>query len=103
MPRDSLKRIGISIPAPILSDLRKFVPERKRSEYIVKALQEKIREDKKRMLRERMTEGYLSNAATDAETAEAWRFLEEEAGVVMGVHESKKTYGRKPCGSSKKR
>ncbi|MHB8845959.1 MAG: hypothetical protein ACYC7L_14570 [Nitrospirota bacterium] len=103
MPHNSLKRIGISIPSVILSDLQKFVPERKRSEYIVKALQEKIRDDKKRMLREKMTEGYLSNAATDADTAEEWRHLEEEAGVLTGVHESKKTYGRKPGGASKKR
>ena len=98
-----VKRIGISIPGPILKDLQELVPERKRSEYIVKALQEKIEDEKMRRLRESMIAGYKANAALDPELAEKWRLLEEEADALIGVRESKKQYGRKPGGSSKKR
>ncbi len=103
MSVSAVKRIGISIPDPILKDLQALVPERKRSEYIVKALQEKIEEEKKRRLHDKMISGYKANAAEDTETAEEWRLLEEEADAFIGVQESKKKYGRKPGGSSKKR
>jgi len=99
----SIKRIGVSIPDSILKDLRALIPERKRSDYIVRVLREKIGEEKKRKLREKMIAGYRANSATDAETAEAWRSLEEEADSLMGVREPKKAYGRKPSGVSKKR
>ena len=45
MSINTVKRIGISIPDPVLKDLQSLVPERKRSEYIVKVLREKIEED----------------------------------------------------------
>jgi metal-responsive CopG/Arc/MetJ family transcriptional regulator len=103
MSTSTVKRIGISIPDPILKDLQSLVPERKRSEYIVKALREKIEEEKKRRVREKMIEGYKANAGEDADTAEAWRMLEEEAVSLIGVGELKKPYGRKSRGPSKKR
>jgi metal-responsive CopG/Arc/MetJ family transcriptional regulator len=103
MSFSSVKRIGISIPDPVLKDLQALAPERKRSEYIVKALQEKIEEEKKRRLHDKMIAGYKANAAVDAETAEDWRLLEEKADALIGVREPKKQYGRKPRGSSKKR
>ncbi len=103
MSFSTVKRIGISIPDPVLKDLQAFVPARKRSEYIVKALQEKIEEEKKRRLREQMIAGYKANADRDAEMAEEWRLLEEEAAAIIGVRERKKRYGGKPRGSSKKR
>jgi metal-responsive CopG/Arc/MetJ family transcriptional regulator len=99
----AIKRIGISIPDSVLKDLRILIPERKRSEYIVKALREKIEEEKKRKLHEKMIAGYRVNMAADAETAEAWRSLEEEADLLISVREPKKAYGRKPSGVSKKR
>jgi metal-responsive CopG/Arc/MetJ family transcriptional regulator len=103
MSTTTIKRIGISIPGPVLKDLQLLVPERKRSEYIVKALQEKIEEEKKRRLREKMIKGYKANATDDADMSEAWRLLEEEADSLIGVQESKKPYGRKSGGPSKKR
>jgi CopG family transcriptional regulator/antitoxin EndoAI len=103
MTYSAFKRIGISIPDPILKDLQALVPERKRSEYIVKALQEKMEEEKKRRLHDKMIEGYKANADADKETAEDWFALEEEADALIGIREPKKTYGRKPGGSSKKR
>jgi len=103
MSISTVKRIGISIPDPVLKDLQSLVPERKRSEYIVRALREKIEEEKKRRVREKMIEGYKANAGADADTAEAWRMLEEEADSIIGVRESKKPYGRKSRGPSKKR
>lgn len=45
-----------------------------------------------RKLRDRMTEASLSNAVTDAETEESWRFLAEEAGLLMGVRASKNKF-----------
>jgi metal-responsive CopG/Arc/MetJ family transcriptional regulator len=96
----TVRKICISIPEPILKDLQDLVPERKRSEYIVKALQEKIEDEKMRRLREKMIAGYKVNAAPDAEMAEEWRLLEEEADALMGVREPQKQYGRRPRGSS---
>lgn len=98
-----VKRIGISIPNPVLKDLQALVPERKRSEYIVRALQEKIEEEKKRRLHDQLISGYKTHAAADAEMAEEWRFIEEEADALISVRETKKQYGRKSGGSSKKR
>lgn len=103
MSFSTVKRIGISIPGPVLKDLQDLVPARKRSEYIVTALREKIEDEKMRRLREKMIAGYKANAASDAEMAEEWRLLEEEAGALMGVREPQKQYGRRPRGSSKKR
>jgi hypothetical protein len=103
MSFSSVKRIGISIPDLILKDLQALVPERKRSEYIVKALREKIEEEKKQRMHDKMITGYKANSAVDAGTAEEWRHLEEEADALIGVREPKKSYGGKPRGSSKKR
>lgn len=103
MSISAVKRIGISIPGAILKDLQALVPERKRSEYIVRALREKIEDEKKRKLHDKLIAGYTANSAADAEMAEEWRLLEEEADALIGVRESKKQYGRKPRGSSKKR
>jgi metal-responsive CopG/Arc/MetJ family transcriptional regulator len=103
MSFSSIKRIGISIPAPVLKELQALVPERKRSEYIVKALVGKIEEEKKRRLHDKMTAGYKAGAAVDAGTAEEWRLLEEEADALMGVREPIKPYGGKTRGPSKKR
>ena len=99
----AVKRIGISIPGAVLKDLQSLVPERKRSEYIVRALQEKIEDEKKRRLHDKLIAGYKTNAIADAELAEEWRPLEEEADALVGVRESIKQYGRKSGGSSKKR
>jgi len=99
----AVKRIGISIPGPVLKDLQALVPERKRSEYIVRALREKIEDEKKRRLHEKLIAGYKANATVDAEMAEEWRLLEDEADALVGVREPKKQYGRKSGGSSKKR
>jgi metal-responsive CopG/Arc/MetJ family transcriptional regulator len=103
MSFSTVKRIGISIPEPILKDLQDLVPERKRSEYIVKALREKIEDEKMRRLRDKMIAGYKANAASDTEMAADWRLLEEEAEALMGVREPQKQHGRRPRGSSKKR
>ncbi|MDP3297388.1 MAG: CopG family transcriptional regulator [Thermodesulfovibrionia bacterium] len=100
----AIKRIGISIPDSILKELQQMVPERKRSEYIVRALQERLEEEKKKMLREEMVKGYKANAGIDAATAEEWRPLEEEAVKFIGVKEPKtKPYRRKTGVLSKKR
>lgn len=100
----AIKRIGISIPDSILKDLQNLVPERKRSEYIVRALEEKLEDEKKKRLREEMIKGYKANAGIDAAIAEEWRPLEEEAGKFIGVKEPKtKPYRRKSGGLPKKR
>ena len=78
----TIKRIGISIPEPILKDLQDLVPERKRSEYIVKALQEKIEDEKMRRLREKMIAGYKANTGSDAEMAEEWRLVSAIEGII---------------------
>ena len=49
-----------------------------------------MRNEKKQQLRKSMIEGYQVNSATDAKTAEAWRSLEEEAELLVGVRESEK-------------
>lgn len=103
MPYSAVKRIGISIPDLVLKDLLSLVPKRKRSAYIVKALREKLEDDKKRTLHEKMIAGYGANAAKDAETAEAWRTIEEEADALISVHEPKQAYRRKTGGPSKKK
>ncbi len=103
MTTNPAKRIGVSIPDNVLKDLQALVPERKRSEYIVTALRDRIEEEKKRLLREKMAAGYRSNTNADAETAEEWRPLEEEVDALSSVREPKKTYGRKPRGRSQKR
>ena len=87
MSISTVRKIGVSIPEPILKDPQDLVPERKRSEYIVKALREKIEDEKMRRLREKMIAGYKANAAPDTEMAEKWRLLEEEAEALMGVRE----------------
>jgi hypothetical protein len=50
---------------------------------VVKALQEKIEDEKKRRLRAKMIAGYKTNADLDAATAEEWRVLEEEADALQ--------------------
>ena len=100
----AIKRIGISIPDSILKELQNLVPERKRSEYIVRALQERLEEEKKKRLREEMVKGYKANTDIDAVIAEEWRPLEEEAGKFIGVKETKtKPYRRKSGDLPKKR
>jgi CopG family transcriptional regulator/antitoxin EndoAI len=99
----AVKRIGISIPDSILKELQQLVPERKRSEYIVRALEEKLEEEKKRKLREEMVKGYKANADIDAVIAEEWCPLEEEAEKFVGVKEPKnKSYRRRSGGLPKK-
>ena len=95
MSISAVKRVGISIPGPILKELQALVPERKRSEYIVRALREKLEDEKARKLRDKLIAGYKANSAADAELA-------EEADELMGVRESKIPYGGKPRGSSNK-
>ena len=55
--------------------------------------QDKIEEEKKRRLREKMIKGYKANATEDAAMSEAWRFLQEEAASLIGVQKLKKSYG----------
>ena len=100
----AIKRIGISIPDSILKELQNLVPERKRSEYIVRALQERLEEEKKKRLRYEMVKGYKANADIDAVIAEEWRLLEEDAEKFIGVKEPKtKPYRRRTGGLPKKR
>lgn len=100
----AIKRIGISIPDSILKELQRLVPERKRSEYIVMALEERLEEEKKKILREEMIKGYKANAGIDAAIAEGWRPLEEEAEKFIEIKEPKtKLYRRKSGGLPKKR
>lgn len=100
----AIKRIGISIPDSILKELQQMVPERKRSEYIVRALQERLEEEKRKRLREEMVKGYKANAGIDAAIAEEWRPLEEEAEKFIGVKETKtKPYRRRSGALPKKR
>ncbi len=100
----AVKRIGISIPDSILKELQQLVPERKRSEYIVRALEEKLEEEKKMKLREEMVKGYKTNAGIDAAIAEEWHPLEEETEKFIGIKEPKiKHYRRRSGGLPKKR
>lgn len=104
MSLTSIKRIGISIPDSILRDLQNLVPERKRSEYIVKALVEKLEEEKKIRLHEEMVKGYKANADIDSSIAEEWRHLEDEADHFIEIKErSAKPYRRKSSVLPKKR
>ena len=95
----NFKRIGISIPDSTLKELKQLVPERKRSEYITKALEEKLNEEKSKRLREKMIKGYKANAGEDAYMAEEWVHIEEEANrdveQSMGRHEKKKQKSRR--------
>src|SRR3990172_2237346 len=95
MAYKNFKRIGISIPDSTLRELKQLIPERKRSEYITKALEEKLNEEKRKRLQEKMIKGYQTNAQEDAKTAEEWFHIEEEAYKVMdhddGRVESKET------------
>ncbi len=100
----TVKRVGISIPDSVLKELQQMVPERKRSKYIVKALEEKLQEEKKSRLCAEMIKGYKTNTEIDAAIAEEWRPLEEEAERFIGIKEVKtKPYRRKSGGLSKKR
>ena len=96
MSYNTLKRIGISIPDPVLRELQQLVPERKRSKYIVRAVEEKLEGEKKKRLRDEMIKGYKANADRDASMAEEWRYLEEEAERLIEVKEPKnRPYRRK--------
>ncbi|MCL4468816.1 MAG: hypothetical protein M1591_07790 [Deltaproteobacteria bacterium] len=96
MTYNTLKRIGISIPDSVLRELQQSVPDRKRSKYIVKAVEEKLEGEKKKRLRDEMIKGYKTNADRDASIAEEWRYLEEEAGRLIEVKEPpKRPYRRK--------
>ena len=79
MAYKNFKRIGISIPDSTLRELKQLIPERKRSEYITKALEEKLNEEKRKRLQEKMIKGYQTNAQEDAKTAEEWFHIEEES------------------------
>jgi metal-responsive CopG/Arc/MetJ family transcriptional regulator len=96
MAYSTIKRIGISIPDPILKELQELVPERKRSKYIVSAVEEKLESEKKKRLCDEMIKGYKANAVTDAAMAEEWRLLEEETEKSVEIREPKhKPYRRK--------
>ena len=88
----NFKRIGISIPDSTLNKLRQLVPERKRSEYIAKALEEKLNEEKRKRLQEEMIKGYKANVKEDADMAEEWFHIEEEAykGIDLSDRQAKK-------------
>ncbi|OGL55362.1 MAG: hypothetical protein A3C43_08375 [Candidatus Schekmanbacteria bacterium RIFCSPHIGHO2_02_FULL_38_11] len=92
----NFKRIGISIPDSTLNKLRQLVPERKRSEYIAKALEEKLNEEKRKKLQEKMINGYKANVKEDVNMAEEWFHIEEEAYKPIEDKKSKvKTLWRK--------
>ena len=92
----NFKRIGISIPDSTLKELRQLVPERKRSEYIAKALEEKLNEEKRKKLQEKMINGYKANVKEDVNMAEEWFHIEEEAYKPIEDKKSKvKTLWRK--------
>ncbi len=96
MSYNTLKRIGVSIPDSVLKELQWLVPGRKRSNYIVRAVEEKLEGEKKTRLREEMIKGYNANAETDASMAEEWRYLEEETEQFVEIKEPKKrSYRRK--------
>ena len=96
MASTNFKRIGISIPDSTLKEFRQLVPERKRSEYIAKALEEKLNEEKRKKLQEKMINGYKANVKEDVNMAEEWFHIEEEAYKPIEDKKSKvKTLWRK--------
>jgi len=96
MASTKLKRIGISIPDSTLMELKQLVPERKRSKYIAKAIEEKLKLEKREKLQEEMIKGYTENQNIDIALAEEWFHIEEEGASLKENGESKdKTLRRK--------
>ncbi|OGL38847.1 MAG: hypothetical protein A2042_01755 [Candidatus Schekmanbacteria bacterium GWA2_38_11] len=79
MAYKNFKRIGISLPDSTLKKLKQLVPERKRSEYITRALEEKLNEEKRKRIQDEMIKGYQTNDKEDANMAEEWFHIEEES------------------------
>lgn len=70
------QRLNITLPDELARDLRRTVPERKRSAFIADALRDKL--DKKKNLKKEFIKSLKMNAKLYKEDAKDWEVTEVE-------------------------
>lgn len=73
------RRVNLTLPEELWAKLRARVSERKLSKYIAEATAARLAEEERALLRERLKEQYLTQAAQDLELAEEFFAAEQEA------------------------
>jgi len=74
----TIQRVTLTLPADILMKAREL-SEGNLSQFVAKVLREHFENERLRKLRDDLIAGYLANAEEDLETAEAFRYAEDEA------------------------
>ncbi|HEU5011080.1 MAG TPA: type II toxin-antitoxin system CcdA family antitoxin [Roseiflexaceae bacterium] len=72
------QRITITLPADLLDQARQ-ASQGNLSQFITNAVREHLDQERRRKLREALIAGYQAHAEEDLETAEAFRYAEDEA------------------------
>ncbi len=74
-----MQRINITLPDELARDLRRSVPEGKRSEFIAKTIQEKLEKKKKNKLYEKeLLRRLKANKEFYKKVAEEWKYVDAE-------------------------
>ena len=73
------EKVTITLPRDLMNEVREIAPVRGYSQFIAEAIEFFIKERRRRELRERLIVGYQTNADIDAELADEWSAVEDEA------------------------
>ena len=73
------KRINVILPDATINILDRVATKGNRSNFISEAVLHYVKTRAKESLRERLKQGYLSNAQRDLDIAQEWFPLEDEA------------------------
>ena len=81
------EKVTFTIPKETMNQVREVAPARGYSKFVTEAIEYFLEENRKQALRERLIAGYRANAEADAEMAEEWRPIEEEAWSNVSPYE----------------
>jgi CopG family transcriptional regulator/antitoxin EndoAI len=89
------KRINIVLPEKTLAVLDRVAPKGSRSQFISRAVLYFVESRGREVLRERLKQEALANAARDVEMAAEWFALEQEAALDTAGSVKKRSTRRK--------